>query len=176
MGAGSLIERVPIMNGFLIAATGLSLVFVTACGGMTALSPTAPSATPSGTAPAAGVPAPPAPTAATPLPQVITGSVGPLRDGTPPCFADRYPCEVYDFVLERDGPIEVTLTWEGTTRAMMVQLYWAGEGLAHEDVAPRSGPSRISFLRPRMEAANYRIRVVSLEPASTIPFTLTLKY
>ncbi|MBF8300086.1 MAG: hypothetical protein HW394_456, partial [Acidobacteria bacterium] len=61
-------------------------------------------------------------------------------------------------------------------RAMLVQLYWAGEGLAHEDVAPRNGPSRIWFRRPLMEAANYTLRVVSLEPESTIPFTLTLTH
>jgi len=151
------------MSVFLTVTTALSLVFVTSCGGMTALSPAGPSS-------------PPAPTGVTPLARVITGAVGPLGDGTPPCFADRYRCEVYGFALEREGPIEVTLEWEGAPRAMMVQLYWAGEGLAHEDVAARSGPSLISFLRPRMEAANYRIRVVSLEPATTIPFTLTVKY
>jgi len=70
----------------------------------------------------------------------------------------------------------VTLTWEGAPRALFVQLYWAGEGLAHEDVAPRSGPSRISFVRPRMEAARYEVRVVSREPEREIPFTLTLTY
>jgi hypothetical protein len=58
----------------------------------------------------------------------------------------------------------------------MVQLYWAGEGLAHEDIAPRTGPSRISFRRPLMEAVGYRLRVVSLEPENTIPFSLTINY
>jgi hypothetical protein len=107
---------------------------------------------------------------------LINGTVGPFLAGTPPCFADRYACEVYDFTLPKEGSIEVTVTWEGAPRAMMVQLYWAGEGLAHEDIAPRNGPSRIWFKRPLMEAANYRLRVVSLEPGSAIPFTLTLTY
>ena len=109
-----------------------------------------------------------------PASRVISGTVGPLLEGTPPCFADRYPCKVFDLSLLRQGSIEVTLTWMGAPRSMLVQLYWAGEGLAHEDVAPRHGPSRIWFHRPLMEAANYKLRVVSLEPASVIPFTLTL--
>ena len=70
----------------------------------------------------------------------------------------------------------MTLTWDGAPRALMVQLYWAGEGLAHEDVAPRTGPSRITFTRPLMEPVGYRLRVVSLEPGSTIPYSLTLTY
>ena len=70
----------------------------------------------------------------------------------------------------------MTVNWEGDARALMVQLYWAGEGLAHEDVAPRDGPSRIWFRRPLMEASSYRLRVVSLEPGKAIPFTLTVKY
>lgn len=157
------------MNGPGVIAAGLSLVFITSCGGRTALSPTGPSATfTPAISSTASAPATPG--------RVITGAVGPLLDGTAPCFADRYPCEAYDFSLPREGSIEVDVTWEGHARALMVQLYWAGEGLAHEDVAPRSGPSRISFQRPKMEAANYRLRVVSLEPGSTIPFTLTLTY
>ena len=118
----------------------------------------------------------PGPPSAAPTSRVLSGAVGPLADGTLPCFADRYPCEIYDFSLEREGPIAVTLTWDGAPRALMVQLYWAGEGLAHEDVAPRTGPSLISFTRPRMEPFNYRLRVVSLEPGSTIPYSLTLTY
>ena len=82
---------------------------------------------------------------------------------------------MYDFEKVEGGPIEVTLTWEGAPRALMVQLYWAGEGLAHEDVAPRTGPSAIHFTRPMMEAANYRIRVVNVEAEAMIPFTLTLR-
>lgn len=161
------------MNGPGVVAVGLSLVFITSCGGLTTLSPTGPSST---LAPAVSTTAPPTTPAPTAPFRVFSGAVGPLLEGTAPCFADRYPCEVYDFSLSREGSIEVTLTWEGHARALMVQLYWAGEGLAHEDVAPRNGPSRISFQRPKMEAANYRLRVVSLEPGSTIPFTLTLAY
>lgn len=167
-----------------IVAAGLSLVFVASCGGQTTLSPTGPSltvatmVTPTPNAPSIPTPMPtPMPTPAPAAPSIpISGVVGPLIDGAAPCFADRYACEVYDFSLARAGSIEVMLTWEGPARALMVQLYWAGEGLAHEDVAPRTGPSRISFTRPRMEAAHYRVRVVSLEPGSTIPFTLMLTY
>ena len=111
-----------------------------------------------------------------PAAQTITGVVRSISSGASPCWADRYPCQVYDFTLPQTGAIEVTLTWDGQPRALMVQLYWAGEGLAHEDVAPRTGPSRISFRRPLMEAASYRLRVVSLEPENTIPFSLTINY
>jgi hypothetical protein len=144
----------------------LPLLFATSCGHMTG-SPTAPS-----TASA------PAITAATNIPtaQTIQGVVGPLAGGAAPCWADRYPCEVYDFTLSEPGSIEVTLTWEGQPRSLMVQLYWTGEGLAHEDVAPRTGPSRISFRRTMMEAARYRLRVVSLEPETSTSFTLRLTY
>ena len=151
-----------------LALISLSLLFITSCGGMTALSPTAPSAAFAQTA-AAG-------TSAAPTAQTITGVVRSVRDGAAPCWADRYPCEVYDFTLSQAGAIEVAVTWEGQPRALMVQLYWAGEGLAHEDVAPRTGPSTINFRRPLMEAANYRLRVVSLEPENTIPFALTITY
>ena len=146
-----------------------------ACGGLTTRAPTAPSsAIPAGSI--NPVPAGPQ-TPGDPRAHRMAGSVEPLdEEGNPPCWAERYPCVVYDFSIVREGPIEVTLTWEGAPRALMVQLYWAGEGLAHEDVAPLSGPSRIWFVRPRMEAAAYRLRVVSLEPASTIPFTLTVTY
>ncbi len=109
-------------------------------------------------------------------PNQITGTVGPLRPGETPCFADRYPCSVHEFTLTQPGPIEVSLTWDGAPRALMLQLYWAGEGLAHEDVAPREGPPRIAFIRPRMEATKYQVRVVSMEPGNTIPFTLSLGY
>jgi hypothetical protein len=108
--------------------------------------------------------------------QTIRGVVDSFSAGDVPCWAGRYACEVYDFNLAQSGAIEVTLTWEGQPRALMVQLFWAGEGLAHEDVAPRTGPSRISFRRPLMEAAGYRLRVVSLEPDQTIPFSLTIDY
>lgn len=175
------------MNRFGIAAVALSLVINASCSGRPTLEPTgrssalvpapspvqAPSVVPTASVVRA-VSVTAAPAASLPVSVPTSGTVGPLLDGAPPCFADRYPCEIYDFSLVREGPIEVTMTWEGAPRAMLVQLYWAGEGLAHEDVAPRNGPSRIWFRRPLMEAANYRLRVVSLEPESTIPFTLTL--
>ena len=164
-----------------VVLIAISSLFVVSCGGMAALSPTAPSTTfgQALTTTASPAPAPvpaPAPAAGAPTTQTMSGVVPPLRDGVAPCWADRYPCEVYDFTLSQAGAIEVTLTWEGQPRALMVQLYWAGEGLAHEDIAPRTGPSRINFRRPLMEAANYRLRVVSLEPDSTIPFSLTITY
>jgi len=164
-----------------LAFISISLLFITACGGMATLSPTAPSRTFAPTLATTASPAPapvpaPAPAAGAPTTQTISGVVPPLRDGVAACWADRYPCEIYDFTLSQSGAIEVTLAWEGQPRALMVQLYWAGEGLAHESVAPRTGPSRINFRRPLMEAANYRLRVVSLEADNPIPFSLTITY
>ena len=160
-----------MLNRLHVVATVVSLVLTSACAGRTttSLSPTAPSYTPT-----AAVSTTPPPGALLSL--VIRGTVAPLRGEAAPCFAERYNCQAYDFSLSAEGPIEVTMTWEGPPRAMLVQLYWAGEGLAHEDVAPRDGPPRIWFRRPLMEAANYRLRVVSLEPDSTIPFMLTLTH
>lgn len=177
------------MNKFGIVGIALSIIINASCSGMPTLEPTgrssafvpapspvqAPSVVPTASVVRA-VSVTAAPAASLPVSVPTSGTVGPLLDGAPPCFADRYPCEIYDFSLVREGPIEVMMTWEGPPRAMLVQLYWAGEGLAHEDVAPRNGPSRIWFRRPLMEAANYRLRVVSLEPESTIPFTLTLTH
>jgi len=163
------------MNTGCAAWIAIAAMTAASCGGRTSLVPTGPSPVPVGrltTAPDVAEPAPPA----GPVERVVVGSVGPATSDTPVCFADRYPCSVYHFVLANEGPIQVTLTWEGAPRALFVQLYWAGEGLAHEDVAPRSGPSRISFVRPRMEAARYEVRVVSREPEREIPFTLTLTY
>ena len=164
-----------------VALISLSSLFIASCGGLATLSPTAPSRTFAQASVTTASPAPaplpaPAPVAGAPTNQSISGVVPPLRDGVVPCWADRYPCEVYDFTLSQAGAIEVTLAWEGQPRALMVQLYWAGEGLAHESIAPRTGPSRINFRRPLMEAANYRLRVVSLEPENTIPFSLTIAY
>jgi hypothetical protein len=116
------------------------------------------------------------PAMARPVSRLVAGTAGPLRDGAAPCFADRYPCEVYNFSLLREGPIEVEVTWNGPPRLLLVQLYWAGEGLAHEDIAPQDGPSRIYFRRPRMEAADYTLRVVNLDPTRGTPFALTLTY
>lgn len=174
-------------NGIL----ALLLLFVTSCGG-TPLLPTSPSlgltppvsaatsspvATPTTTLPApAPVPAP-APRAAGSIASgaPISGTVRPVNEDNPPCWADRYACEAYTFALAGEGNIGVTLTWEGAPRAMMVQLYWGDGLIAHEDIS-RSGTANISFNRPAMEASGYRIRVVSMEPASTIPFTLTVNY
>jgi hypothetical protein len=168
------------LRGFALVCC--SSLFIVSCGGLTNVLPVAPSRSFAGsisatTTPAAPVPSPaaaPAPSVATAQP--ISGVVPPVSSGTPPCWADRYPCQVYDFALSTAGAIEVTLSWDGDPRALMAQLYWAGEGLAHEDVAPRTGPSRISFRRPLMEAASYRLRVVSLEPESAVPFSLTITY
>lgn len=162
------------MNGPGVVAFSLSLVVLTSYCGLSTLSQTGPTSTSAGLVAPAAPFAVPAMAEFRPASRVISGAVGPLLEGMPPCFADRYPCEVFDLSLPRPGPIEVALTWLGAPRAMLVQLYWAGEGLAHEDVAPREGPSRIWFQRPMMEAAAYKVRVVSLEPANRIPFTLTL--
>jgi len=152
-----------------IVALVVAAVTVTSCGGITTLSPTTPSAMFTAPSPAA----PGAPLAAgRSLP--ISGTVRPLRDYAVPCWADRYACEIFDFSTHQEGPIAVTLTWEGDPRALRVQLYWVGGTLAHEDIG-RDSP-RISFVRPRMEAAAYRLRVVSLEPQAAIPFTLTVTY
>lgn len=162
------------MNRPGVVAISLSLVILTSYCGISTLSQTGPTSTGARfVAPAAPL-AVPATAEFRPAVRVISGAVGPLVQGTPPCFAGRYPCEVFELSLPRPGPIEVALTWVGAPRAMLLQLYWAGEGLAHEDVAPRAGPSRIWFQRPMMEAAAYKVRVVSLEPANRIPFTLTL--
>jgi hypothetical protein len=163
----------------LVLICSLPLLFAS-CGGVTNVLPTSPSqsfALPISSTGTPSAPAPsPVPPATVPAAQTINGIVRPVNGSVTPCWADRFPCETYDFTLSKAGAIEVTLAWDGQPRALMVQLYWAGEGLAHEDIAPRTGPSRISFRRPLMEAANYRLRVVSLEPESAIPFTLSINY
>ena len=145
-------------------------ISVTSCGGTALLSPTGPSNAAAVPAALAGAPA----TGVHVLP--VSGTVLPVSAYAAPCWADRYACEVVDFSKATEGPIEVTLTWEGAPRSMRVQLYWVGGTLAHEDIAPANGPSRISFSRPRMEAAAYRLRVVSMDPQAAIPFTLTVAY
>jgi hypothetical protein len=166
----------------------LSLLF-TACGGLTAVSPTAPSATLSGpAAPSQSAVAPatgtmPAPTHAigpdvppglVPSQQVITGTVGPLADYPSACYVERYACEKYRFTLEHEGAVEVTLSWNGGSRAMLIQLYRAGAGLVHEDLAPRDGSPTIAFRRVSLPAIDYELRVVNMEPDVARPFTLTL--
>jgi len=166
-----------------VAVAGLSLLLA-ACGGFTSISPTAPSSTISsqisvtttspGTAPtpthAVG---PDVPAGLVPSPQTITASVGPLANYSAPCYVERYACERYRFTMEHDGAADVTLSWQGGARAMLIQLYLAGAGLVHEDVAPRDGAPTITFRRT-LPALDYELRVVNMEPDVTHPFTLTL--
>lgn len=76
--------------------------------------------------------------------------------------------------MPRNGAVEATLSWEGGARAMLIQLYRAGAGLVHEDLAPRDGAPTITFRRVDIEAMEYELRVVNMEPAVTHTFTLTL--
>ena len=166
-----------------VAVAGLSLLLA-ACGGFTSISPTAPSATSSSQISAtASLPgAAPTPTHAVgpdvpsglvPSQQTIAAAVGPLADYPAPCYVERYACERYRFTMEHDGAAEVTLSWQGGARAMLIQLYLAGAGLVHEDVAPRDGAPTITFRRT-LPALDYELRVVNMEPAVTHPFTMTL--
>jgi hypothetical protein len=171
--------------GFVVVA--LSLLF-TACGGLTTRSPTAPSpmlSTPAasqpaiapstGTAPApAHTIGPDVPSGLVPSEQVITGAVGPLVNYPSACYVERYACEKYRFALQHEGAVEVTLSWNGGARAMLIQLYRAGAGLIHEDLAPRDGAPTIAFRRISLPAIEYELRVVNMEPAVAHPFTLTL--
>lgn len=172
------------MNEPRVAAIGFSLLLTTACGGFTGISPAAPSAAGPLSAVTTVSPAPaPAPTHAVgpDVPaglvatrQVISGAVGPMTSDTPPCYVERYACERYRFTMHRDGAVEVTLTWQGGERAMLIQLYRAGAGLVHEDVAPRGGAPRITFRRTDITAMDYELRIVNLEPTTTHAFDLTL--
>jgi hypothetical protein len=106
--------------------------------------------------------------------QTFTGSIGPVGPDVQPCYLERYPCERYRFTMQRDGAVEVTLTWQGNERAMRIQLYRAGAGLVHEDLAPRGGPPQISFRRTDISAMDYELRVISMEPDTIHPFNLDL--
>jgi hypothetical protein len=177
------------MNESRLGVIGLSLLF-TACGGLTTLPPTSPS--PMSSAPATslqtsvapggggGTPAPThavgpdVPSGLVPLQRVITGTVGPLANYPGPCYVERYACEKYRFALEKQGAAEVTLSWNGGARAMLIQLYLAGAGLIHEDLAPRDGSPTITFRRVDLPATEYELRVVNMEPNVAHPFTLTL--
>jgi hypothetical protein len=169
------------MNEPGLVVVVLSLL-LTACGGLTTVSPTAPSSLMS--TPAASQPSvAPAPTHAIgpevpsgmlPSEQVITGTVGPLANYSGPCYVERYACEKYRFSLQREGAVEVTLSWQGGARAMLIQLYRAGAGLIHEDLAPRDGSPTIAFRRVSLPAIEYELRVVNMEPDAAHPFTLTL--
>jgi hypothetical protein len=92
-----------------------------------------------------------------------------------PCYVERYACNVYGFAMRHDGAVEVTLTWEGGERALLIQLYEAGSRLVHEDLARRGAPPRISFRRTDLDARAYELRVVNYDGVNTIPFTLTLQ-
>jgi hypothetical protein len=172
----------PAMNEPRVVAIGLSLLFTTACGGFTAVSPTAPSMNNTLTPTASTAPAaqpthavgPDVPKGLASSEQMITGSVGPLTAYPQPCYEERYACEKYGFTMQHDGAVEVTLTWQGGSRAMLIQLYRAGAGLVHEDLAPRDGAPTITFRRTDISAMDYELRVVNMEPAATHPFTLTL--
>jgi len=161
----------------------LSLL-LTGCGGLTPLSPTAPSLmASSGASSLPSVPSAPAPTYAigpdvppglVPSQQVIAGTVGPLANYSGPCYVERYACEKYRFTLQKEGAVEVTLSWQGGARAMLIQLYRAGAGLIQEDLAPRDGSPTIAFRRVSLPAIEYELRVVNMEQNVAHPFTLTL--
>ena len=170
------------MNEPGLVVVALSLL-LTACGGLTTLSPTAPSmlSTPAASSqPSVAAPAPtPAigpevPSGLAPSQQVITGTVGPLANYSGPCYVERYACEKYRFALQKEGAVEVTLSWEGGARAMLIQLYRAGAGLIQEDLAPRDGSPTIAFRRVSLPAIEYELRVVNMEPNAARPFTLML--
>src|SRR5258705_6631526 len=169
----------------VVAAAGLSL-FLAGCGGLTTVSPTAPSATfatQTSVSPTPSTPAP-APTHAVgpdvpagtvPSQRVFTGTVGPLTGYAAPSYVGLYACERHRFtLLPQDDAVEVTLSWEGGARAMLVQLYRAGAGLVHEDLAPRGGTPTITFRRVGLEPMDYELPVVNMEPAASHPLTLTL--
>jgi hypothetical protein len=173
------------MNEPRLVIVGLSLL-VMGCGGLTTFSSTAPS--PMLSTPAAvsqpSVASAPAPTHAigpevpsglVPSQQVIDGTVGPLANYSGPCYVERYACETYGFALQKDGgAVEVTLSWQGGARAMLIQLYRAGAGLIHEDLAPRDGSPTIAFRRVGLPAIEYELRVVNMEPDVAHPFRLML--
>ena len=137
------------MTELRVAAIIASTLFTVACGGFTTVAPTVPSSTPASAlssvspaptpAPAHSI-GPDVPAGLSPNQQVCSGSVGPLIPDAAPCYLERYSCERYRFTMDRNGAVEVTLTWEGSERAMLIQLYRAGAGLVHEDLAPRGGP------------------------------------
>jgi hypothetical protein len=164
------------------AVLALSLM-LTACGGLTTLQPTAPSATAftQVSAPAAPITSAPIPTHAVgpdvpaglvPTTQVIQASVGPLASYPAPCYVGLYACERYRFTLQHDGAVEVTLSWQGGSRDMLIQLYRAGAGLVHEDLS-QNGASSITFRRVGLEPMEYELRVVNWQADVAHAFTLT---
>jgi hypothetical protein len=176
------LQRSAPMNEPGLVVVVLSLL-LTGCGGLTALSPTAPSSMSTPAASQPSLTSTPAPTHAigpevpsglAPSERVITGTVGPLANYSVPCYVERYACEKYRFSLQREGAVEVTLLWQGGARAMLIQLYRAGAGLVHEDLAPRDGSPTIAFRRVSLPAIEYELRVVNMETDVAHPFTLTL--
>ena len=171
------------MNEPRLVVIALSLL-ATACGGFTALSPTAPSpmlSTPAMSQPSvASAPAPThaigpdVPSGLVPSQRVIDGTVDPLANYSGPCYVERYACERYRFALQHEGAVEVTLAWQGGARAMLIQLYRAGAGLIHEDLAERDGSPTITFRRVNLPAIEYELRVVNMEPTVAHHFTLSL--
>jgi len=172
------------MNERWLVVVALSLL-ATACGGLTTLSPTGPSsmvstaaASPQTSVVPAPVPTraigPDVPSGLVSSQQVIDGTVGPLANYPAPCYVERYACEKYRFALHKEGAVEVTLSWQGGARAMLIQLYRAGAGLIHEDLAPPDGSPTIAFRRVSLPAIEYELRVVNMEPTVAHPFTMTL--
>ena len=107
-----------------------------------------------------------------PATQTVAGSVGPLASYPAPCYVGLYACEKYRFTLQREGAVEVSLSWQGSPRGMLIQLYRAGAGLVHEDVAQGGSPT-ITFRRVGLEPLDYELRVVNWEPDETHAFALT---
>lgn len=134
---------------------------------------TAPAPTTAAPAPTHAV-GPDVPAGLTPTTRTISGEVGPLASYPGPCYVGLYPCERYGFTLQRQGAVEVTLAWQGGPRAMLIQLYRAGAGLVHEDVAPRDGAPTITFRRTGLESMDYELRVVNWEPEVAQAFTMTV--
>ena len=165
-----------------VVAIILSLLSTVGCSGMTGLMPTGPSASLSPSQAVSSLAAsqtlsslaPPA--AQAPAPSVIIGTVNPVAAGGARCYLGMYSCEVYAFSLASDGGVDVALAWEGGQRDLMIQLYRADLGLVHEDLAPRSGPSRITFRRPDLAPMDYELRVVSLQREAAIPFRLEFSH
>lgn len=165
------------LRGAVIVWSALTL---TACEGLTTILPASPSSAtfPAvknavGSTPALPV-GPDVPAGLVATTQSMTGSVGPLTSDVPPCYLERYACEKFSFTMQRDGAVEVTLTWSGNERAMLIQLYRAGGGLVHEDLAPRGGPPQITFRRTDITSMEYELRVVNMEPFATHSFDLRL--
>jgi hypothetical protein len=77
--------------------------------------------------------------------------------------------------MQKDGAVEITLTWQGAPRAMLIQLMRVSGGIVQEDIAPVDGPPLISFRRTGITPQDYEIRVVNMDPTiATQPFTLDL--